>query len=92
MKTSSPTTESRASDRFRSGRDRSAYPDIYLIVLDAQGRDDLLARHFGIEDGLGARLEELGFYVAEQSLANYGSTMEALPSLLNFDFNAEPHG
>jgi hypothetical protein len=60
-------------------------PDIYIIVLDAYGRDDELEEHFGIERGLGERLEGLGFYVASQSRANYSSTLYALPSLLNYD-------
>jgi hypothetical protein len=61
-------------------------PDIYLIVLDAHGRDDELAEHFGIEPGFGDQLETLGFYVARESRANYTSTLHSLSSLLNYDF------
>jgi hypothetical protein len=62
----------------------SAGPDIYLIVLDAHGRDDELAEYFDMTDGLGHRLRELGFYIADASNTNYSSTLHSLPSLLNF--------
>lgn len=62
-----------------------ARPDIYLIILDAHGRDDELAEYFDMRDGLGHRLRELGFYVADASNANYSTTLHSLPSLLNFD-------
>jgi hypothetical protein len=65
---------------------QAGLPSIFLIVLDAYGRDDELTEHFGIRNGLGARLEEVGFYVAKESRANYTSTLQALPSLLNFDY------
>ena len=58
-------------------------PDIYLIVLDAYGRDDELREHFGLEKGLGSRLRELGFYVADESSANYSTSIHSIPSLLN---------
>ncbi len=60
-------------------------PDVYLIVLDAYGRDDELAEHFGLERGLGAQLRERGFYVAAGSRTNYSTTPHSLASLLNFD-------
>jgi len=62
-----------------------ARPDIYLIILDAHARDDELAEYFDMPDGLGHRLRELGFYVADESNTNYSTTLHSLPSLLNFD-------
>jgi len=64
---------------------RRSPPDIYLVILDAHGRDDELAEYFGMRDGLGQRLRELGFYVADDSNSNYSTTLHSLPSLLNFD-------
>jgi len=64
-------------------------PDVYLIVLDGHGRDDELAEYFDIEQGLGAALEERGFYVAQESQANYSATLQALPSILNFSYLPE---
>jgi hypothetical protein len=61
-------------------------PDIYLIILDAYGRDDELREHFGLEKGLGSRLRELGFYVADGSRTNYSTTIHSIPSLLNSDY------
>lgn len=75
-----PTSQTVASDR--TGR----RPDIYWIVLDAYGRDDELEKHFGISQGLGARLEAHGFYVASESRTNYTSTLHAIPSILNYEY------
>ncbi len=58
-------------------------PDIYIIVLDAYGRDDELKEYFGLDEGLGSRLRELGFYVAHQSSSNYPTTVHSIPSFLN---------
>ncbi len=79
----SASTPADLSDFARRGETR---PDIYWIVLDAYGRDDLLAEHFGIERGLGARLADRGFFVAQESRTNYTSTLHALPSVLNYDY------
>jgi len=59
-------------------------PDIYFIVLDGYERGDTLLDFYGHDnssflDGLGER----GFYVADQSRANYLSTNYSLSSTLN---------
>ncbi len=64
-------------------------PDVYLIVLDGHGRDDELAEHFGIAQGLGAALERRGFYVARESHANYSATLQAMASILNVAYLPE---
>ena len=61
-------------------------PDIYWIVLDAFGRADVLRDDYGIERGLAEDLEELGFYVAARSVANYSTTLHTLPSILNKNY------
>jgi hypothetical protein len=60
--------------------------DIFVIVLDAYGREDELAEHFGLEDGLASALRERGFYVADQSSSNYNATLYSLPSALNYRY------
>jgi hypothetical protein len=77
--TPSPQQSMAAADRA------GVRPDIYLIILDAQARDDELAEYFDMSDGLGHRLRELGFYVADASHSNYPTTLHSLPSMLNFD-------
>lgn len=62
-------------------------PDIYYIVLDGFGRADVLRTMyevdiFGLHDFLRAR----GFYVAEQSRANYSSTVLSLASSFNYTY------
>ncbi|NIS79048.1 MAG: hypothetical protein GTO14_02225 [Anaerolineales bacterium] len=59
-------------------------PDIYLIVLDAYARADILEELYGYDNSdFIAFLEERGFYVAEGSLANYTDTELSVSSVLN---------
>lgn len=62
-------------------------PDIYFILLDGYARADMLARHYGYDNGpFLRRLEKRGFQVAEASQANYGWTFLSLASTLNMDY------
>jgi len=65
-------------------------PDIYLIVLDAYAREDVLQTVFNYENAptLDA-LRELGFFVADGSRANHAQTGLSLASLLNMDYVGE---
>jgi hypothetical protein len=59
-------------------------PDIYYIVLDAYGRDDVLRSLYGYDNtALLEALEERGFFVARQSRSNYSWTTLSLCSSLN---------
>jgi hypothetical protein len=65
----------------------SGQPDIYLIVLDAHGRSDVLKEEFGYDnsafiDGL----TEMGFYVADCSQSNYASTRYSLTAMFQLDY------
>lgn len=62
-------------------------PDIYYIVLDAYGREDVLAESYGYNNApfLDA-LRERGFYVADASRTNYIRTKLALASALNMSY------
>ncbi len=62
-------------------------PDVYYIILDGYGRQDILQKELGYDnsefiDGLRAR----GFYVAECSQSNYAHTLYSLSSSLNYDY------
>ena len=62
-------------------------PDIYLIVLDAHGRQDVLKNKFGYDNSPFIRgLEDLGFYVASCSQSNYASTNLSLSAVFSMDY------
>jgi len=65
-------------------RDR---PDIYLIVLDAYERNDVLLQAHGYDNGpFLSELESLGFTVGYGSLSNYRYTAPSIASMLNMAY------
>ena len=70
-----------------AGTDPSMLPDIYYIILDGYGRQDVLKELYGLDNSDFIRkLQEMGFYVADQSQSNYMRTLFALASTLNLDY------
>ena len=62
-------------------------PDIYLIILDAHTRSDVLKSRFGYDNTNFVReLNEMGFYVASCSQSNYASTKLTLVSSMYSDY------
>ncbi len=62
-------------------------PDIYYIILDAYGREDVLLNKLGYDNSeFLSSLAQRGFYVADCSQSNYGYTQFSLPSSLNYDY------
>jgi len=62
-------------------------PDIYLILLDAYAREDVLRTVFNYDNAPTLEaLRGLGFYVADDSRANHAQTSLALAALLNMDY------
>jgi hypothetical protein len=62
-------------------------PDMYIIVLDGYGRQDVLQQIYGYDNSeFLQELERRGFYVARDSHSNYIQTVYSIASLLNFDF------
>lgn len=62
-------------------------PDIYYIVLDGYARADILEKIYQYDNQpLLNYLEERGFYVAEESLANYNQTILSFPTSLNMTY------
>jgi len=71
-------------------RDQTAggsLPDVYLIILDAHTRSDILKEYYGYDnsDFIDA-LTEMGFIVAECSQSNYPSTKFSLTSMMNANY------
>ena len=62
-------------------------PDIYYIILDAYGREDILKELYGYDNSdLINGLKKRGFYVADDSYANYMQTILSLGSSLNMEY------
>jgi hypothetical protein len=63
---------------------RGPSPDIYIVVVDAYAREDVLRDHYGYDNGpFLEALAALGFSVPPQSSANYPMTFLSLASTLN---------
>lgn len=62
-------------------------PDIYYIILDGYGRSDILSTYYGVDNSdFLANLNEMGFYIAEESNSNYIQTLLSVGSSLNMDY------
>lgn len=62
-------------------------PDIYYIILDGYGRQDILQALYEFDNsGFLSDLSDRGFYIAEQASSNYIQTMLSLSSSLNMDY------
>ena len=62
-------------------------PDIYYIILDAHGRQDILQELYGYDDAEFIRfLQEKGFFVADAGHSNYAQTELSLSSSLNMQY------
>jgi hypothetical protein len=62
-------------------------PDIYYIVLDGYGREDILAELYDFRnDEFLEQLAQLGLYIAEESTSNYIQTALSLASSLNLTY------
>jgi hypothetical protein len=65
----------------------AAERDIYYLIFDRYAADRTLRDVFGFDNGdFYDRLEEEGFYVARDSLANYPGTAHSLASSLNMTY------
>ena len=59
-------------------------PDIYYIILDAYGRNDVLSEHFNYDNQTFTdQLIKRGFVVSQKSTSNYPTTFLSLASTLN---------
>jgi hypothetical protein len=69
-------------------------PDIYYIILDAYGREDVLSGLYGVDNrSILTFLEEKGFFIARESHTNFIQTVFSIPAALNFTYlTPEPEG
>jgi hypothetical protein len=66
------------------------FPDVYFIVLDEYMRSDAMLKDLGYDNSSFInKLRKMGFYVANCSRPNYGSTEESLPTTLNLNYLPE---
>jgi hypothetical protein len=62
-------------------------PDVYYIILDAYGREDVLREKYGFDNSPFVNaLRKRGFYVGDCSQSNYAFTEYSLASTLNYDY------
>lgn len=62
-------------------------PDIYYIILDGYGRQDVLEQVYGFNNKeFISFLESRGFFIADNAHSNYIQTPLSLSSSLNFDY------
>jgi hypothetical protein len=67
--------------------ENSELPDIYYIILDGYTSEAVLRDTYGLDNSpFLDELRELGFYVADCSLANYAQTELSLVSTLNMSY------
>lgn len=62
-------------------------PDIYFIVLDGYGREDILRDLYGFDNSeFASFLRDSGFYVADRSSPNYPQTELSISSSMNLNY------
>ena len=70
-----------------SGRDNSASPDIYYLIFDRYANQKVLKDVYKFDNSPFLNtLKKKGFYVADNSAANYPATSFSLASSLNIDY------
>ena len=84
-----PSTASEAppSSAIANLNPRAPRPDIYFIVLDAHGRQDILRQQYHYDDSpFIEHLRGKGFYIADRSTSNYMWTEISVPAALNMRY------
>ncbi len=65
-------------------------PDIYYIILDGYGREDILNKFYDFDNSeFITELEKMGFYVAKESNSNYIQTLLSVSSTFNMNYIPE---
>jgi len=64
--------------------------DVYYIILDSYGREDVLYNHFGLDNKpFLEELSDIGFVIPGCSQSNYTTTMFSMVSSLNLNYIPE---
>ena len=72
------------AEKLLNSRER---PDIYYIILDGYSSNRHFMEAFGYDNShFTDTLKEQGFFVAENSMSNYGATLHSLSSSLNIKY------
>jgi hypothetical protein len=67
--------------------DAAAKPDIYHLILDGYGREDVFRDHFDYDNSdLTEFLQAKGFWVAPNGVSNYPETANSLASTMNASY------
>jgi hypothetical protein len=78
------SARSSVADADPPPRTDAASPDVYVVVLDAYARSDVLRGDFGLDNSdFEEALAELGVQIVPDALANYTFTMASIASLLD---------
>jgi glucan phosphoethanolaminetransferase (alkaline phosphatase superfamily) len=87
------TAERNSSSCILSIPEGRETPDIYLIILDAYTRKDVLLERYNFDnEPFLEELRKLGFYIAESAQSNYAMTSLSLRSSLNMDYLMDHSG
>ena len=79
--------EPKVNEKIVTDSDNVDKPDIYYIILDGYGRDDVLKSVYGYDNNSFINeLEDRNFFIARKSRANYAQTMLSMSSTLNMDY------
>ena len=80
-------TAKNENEKYLTKKEISEKPDIYYIILDGYGRNDILKDLYAFDNtNFIERLERKHFYVAKKSTSNYHQTYLSLSSSLNMSY------
>jgi hypothetical protein len=84
------TAENYEAKSFQS-TELESRPDIYFLLVDGFGRQDVLKELFDIDtSGFIAALRDDGFVVADRALGAHPVTWLAIPAILDQEYQAQP--
>jgi hypothetical protein len=77
-------TKNKSLAGIQAAKSVGKLPDVYYVILDGHGREDVLREMYGVEKNtLAQGLRERGFFVADKAHSNYVQTELSLASSLN---------
>jgi preprotein translocase subunit SecG len=72
---------------FTSSAKHNQMPDVYYLVVDSYGREDVLSFRYGFDNSsFVTSLEDLGFIFPSCTQSNYTNTVFSIASSLNMDY------
>ncbi len=87
IQTAGQKTETPANEMSSVIAEQKEKPDIYYLVLDGYARTDVLKEIYQSDNSeLISFLQQAGFYIADQSTANYPQTFFSIASSLNSEY------